>query len=345
MKSIAFRESGSSIVEISLLMLALIGFILLPIGDIIATLAGFGFSQASTEYMAQEAAKGFTLAALQTNLVNAAKRCQSVGLAQLLKVSPAGGYLNCGADFYVVETNIYTGTKTNFGPNALPTKVDQSTNNYELCLKSKFALGPVFNLPYLGGVAGFGKPAEVNFATFKPIEHLSNLISSQTPTTISSGPTGLTGNSADWLGKATLASWGYPVWGDYALMPGQKIYEDNTVNVYATNPNWTDTGVTVYQNKRMSLVIENWFTKDGNMQQWQINGSMAMFWGNGGPLESNGFSAGTLIAKIGEKGETFYFQPSYNIIAPATGKVYFKCNDVSYADNALNYQLRVISTN
>jgi len=338
------KQSGSSIVEMAMLMFAIVGFIMLPIGDICATLTGFGFSQAATEYIAQESSKGLNLAAVQKNLVNAAKLYQSIGIAQLLKVNPIGGYLNSGADFYVVETNIYTGNAKYFGPNSLPEQVDQTSNTYELCLKSKFNVGPVFNLPFFAAVPGIGKPAELSFAVFKPIEHLTSLIDSQTTPAIATGPTGLTGNSSDWLGKATMASWNYPYWGYQNLMPNQKVLQNSTVNVYAASSVWTDTKVSVNTNQRMSINIVNAWSSSGQPVQWQINGQMAMYWGNG-TTASNGYGNGELLVKIGENGEPFYIIPGYNIIPPASGEIYMMCNDTSYVANALYYQINVLCTN
>jgi hypothetical protein len=338
------RSHGSSIVEMSMLMFAVVGFIMLPIGDMFAMLAGFGFSQASTDYMALEASKGLTLTAVQQNLISAAQRYHAIGIAQLLNINPIGGYLNSGADFYVVETNIYTGNATYYGPNSLPAKVDQTSNNYELCLKSKFNIGPLFNLPYFAAVPGMGKPAQLSFAVFRPIEHLTSLIASQITTTIATGPTGLTGNSTDWLGKATVSNWSYPYWGYQTLMPNQQILQNNTLNIYAANSNWTDTHVSVNLNQRMSINILNAWSSTGEVP-WQINGQLSMFWGNGTVDPTNGLGNGELVVKIGANGVPFYISPGYNITPPASGEIYMMCNDMSYTANALQYQVNVMCTN
>ncbi|HEY9760647.1 MAG TPA: hypothetical protein V6C97_36145 [Oculatellaceae cyanobacterium] len=328
--------AGTTSLELVLFTFALITFIVLPIADMLADVAGCGLAQQTTEQITQITTSAASLEKVLDTLVSCSAQVLGSPAAGWLKLKPNGGYKNCGADLYLVETNIYTGAARYYPVDNIPGKLDRADNNYECCVQTKFQVGPFLELKYLP-IEGFSKPLNLHFSAYKPFEQLDSLVASVSDnTTEQSTAASLTGNKAEWLGTATLSRWNYPVNWSQTTLPGQQITQSNTVTIAANDENWTDTHVLARKGKRIILVPSQgqvWYVQAGVPSNQALAGGWCEFWGDKNMAYSNGYVTGALLAKIGENGKPFYVTPSTNFVPYCSGELYLRCNDTTYQNN------------
>jgi len=337
------RHKGSAVVEFSVFC-ALVGFVLLPIFNMLGLIAGFGFSQMAAQFISQETAKAASIDSALANMCRATQTYCQLAPCQLLKISPVGGYQASGSNLYIVETAIQTGKSTYYNVVDFSTiSVDTSQNIYEACVKSTFNVGPLVQLQYMSFIPGCGKPLPLNFSTFQSLQDPQALIASAKATNLNSsatGAAGLTGNPSDWLGQATLDKWYYPGNWNALLIPGQQISQSNVVSVLATNSNLTDSGL--YAKKGSRILVNPTYN-----QKWIDHyQDLVTYYGDRSMQPINGFYPGMLIIQFGRNGQPFFVGASTStLMVPNDGEVYFYCLDIDHQLDGLVQTVHVATTN
>jgi hypothetical protein len=324
--------------EANALIFALIVLVFMPIADVLSSFCGTIICQSATDYIASEAAKGASFSATLTKMTQASKAYTSMLPMQLLKAAPQGGLLASGANVYVQETNIYTGQVKLYNANSLPPRINAAENFYEFYIKTAFSIQPMFPISFLAQTPGFGKPLELSFSALEPVENVNQVL---TPPVAAAPPMkglhGLGGKSSEWLGDVALHNWNYPV--NRYLVAGEnlKSLQITYVTIKAINEDWTDTGVSVTAGDTID------FSSSPKLWQW-APGKEAYAQGvDLGSENPNGFREAALLMKIGKDGTPFYAPNSENCTVPFTGRIYLKCNDFYYPDNAFE-QIFAIGT-
>lgn len=104
----------------------------------------------------------------------------STGFANFLRLNPAGGYKNCGADLLIQATSFTGGGTQLYGPlpaNA-PSNVDATKNIYEYVVKTDFNVGPLISMarvPWIAAVPGLGRPFQISLTAARAAEFATGL--------------------------------------------------------------------------------------------------------------------------------------------------------------------------
>jgi hypothetical protein len=328
---------GSSLVEFGPLVFLLLFMTLMPLTDLVCCSVGCCLANCASQYIAVQACKEQTFNSCLSQMVDSSNTYLSGALPKLLKIGASGGYLGCGSDIYVSETNIYSGNMKLYPAETLPTKIDVSSNVYEYCIKSKFNISPLLPVLFFSAVPGIGTSMGVQTAVYVPITDINGLIKeiASLPSNTSTKP-----NSTQWLMNSTLAFWNYPTSGGYSLLPGQKIEQQSTVVVPALSAAWVDSGIQVHMGQRIATSVS---TKN----QWQNHtGGLTNIYGDWQMARTaNGFTVGSLIGRIGNDGTPFYVHNCTQFLSPASGELYFQMNDSMHTPDALDQVVTVSSTN
>jgi len=251
---------GSAYVEFASLTLLAILFILLPVGNLLAFLAGAGLCNTATDVMTHQAAVATSFNNALNSMVATSQQATSAQWANFLKIAPSAGYEGSGADLYVTETNSITGVSKTYGADVLPAAIDTSTNIYECAVKTNYAIGPVFalSIPMFAGIPGLGAPLQVAFSSIKPAEHIADWMPtvSSLGSPYSSSPIMIGGPSTSGPSLGPTVSWNYPfVISDGSLPGDTTITSVSGITVSPTS--MTDTGIAVTAGQRVSIIFPN----------------------------------------------------------------------------------------
>ncbi len=274
---------------------------------------------------------------------------------KFVKMHPVGGYSGSGADLFIDASSFVGSASKRFGPNtAVPPPIDLTSNVYECTVRLNCEVGPLLDLsfvPFLGGIAGLGKPVLLSMSASRAAEYPRGLefpsgsvvsataslpLFSKTPT--ASAPPGLDGSG-----------WNNPNIYEMIKSAGQQVVSEEVIVVHANNPNWTPTSITVTPGE--TIWIDS--RADG---VWNT--------GSSGPVDANGMSSyrdrlsqsnlmdpkcteASLLGEVGAPNGIPFLLGVYKFnYAPAgcTGAFSLICNDLPnyYVDNVGAQMVRVI---
>ncbi len=160
-------------------MFVFLFFALFPMLDLMALALGV----ATISIAARQAASGAASSPDYVTAITAVNReATSVinsGFGKFVNLVPVGGYNNCGADLWIVQTNFRNNQIQYCGPNVgAPGPIDQSSFLYEYTAVCQYKVGPLCNLgsvPFIGGVPGLGQPATIKYVGTVAVEYPDGL--------------------------------------------------------------------------------------------------------------------------------------------------------------------------
>ncbi len=303
------RFVGSAYVEFASLTLLAILFVLLPVGNLFAFLAGAGLCNTATDVMTHQAAVSTSFNNALNSMVATSQQATSAQWANFLKIAPSAGYEGSGADLYITETNSFTGVSTTYTADTLPGLIDTSTNIYECAVKSNYAIGPVFalSIPMFAGIPGLGAPLQVTFSSIKPAEHIVDWM--PPPLTFMAQMSGQMPSVGSAVPLGPTVSWNYPFIVSDEALPGDSTV--TSVNGLTISPSsFTDTGIAVTAGQRVSIIFPN--RPAGPSTELKVS--------------NNTFDEAALSAKIGSN-STFYAGSRFlDVTVAQTGELYLEDN-------------------
>jgi hypothetical protein len=321
------RVVGSAYVEFASLTLLAILFVLLPVGNLLAFVAGAGLCNTATDVMTHQAAVSTSFNNALNSMVATSQQATSAQWANFLKIAPSAGYEGSGADLFVTETNSFTGVSRTYGADTMPLAIDTSTNIYECAVKSNYAIGPVFSLsiPMFAGIPGLGAPLQVTFSSMKPAEHITDWLPAPA---IASGWGSSNMMPAIGPSLGPTVSWNYPFVISNDGLPGDStVTSVNGINISPSS--MTDTGIAVTAGQRVSIIFPKRVTGPSNALK----------------VANNTFDEEALSAQIGSNA-TFYVGSRYlDVTVAQTGELYLENNVQTGSAQTDASQVNIIVTN
>lgn len=170
-------------------------FVLFPLINLVGFAAGNATVQFATRHAATACATSVTYSGALSTMQQEINRVVNSGFGKFAKLKANGGYQNCGADLYLVVTNINTNAVTRHGPNTPPPNaVQNSSELYEYRVVTRFDIAPWLNMsgiPFIGNVPIVGKTVTMTATCDRNAEHPEGFAASppsNPPNLTASGP-------------------------------------------------------------------------------------------------------------------------------------------------------------
>ncbi|HEY9715716.1 MAG TPA: hypothetical protein V6C72_19735 [Chroococcales cyanobacterium] len=357
------RQNGHTIAELSLVLMIVFFFFVLPAIDLIGVATGVATGLFLTYQVAARAANQSDFSSTLQAMVQEATNDQNTGFAHFAKLVPTGGYQASGVDLYVVATNYRSGAVDTIGPNVEPSfsQVDTSDYLYEIEVKSNYDIGPLVSMssfPFLRKVPGIGIPFHISYSTTRNVEHAQSLKKPPKDQGAGVGVANFDRTVTDSVPGANngmeMSGWNYPQIYQQIAAAGQKIVAENVIIVNGTD-NWISTGINVSPGE--TLWIDS--RADGD---WSTSPTQTLFDATGviGTDQNRVLSTaqiGSLIGAVGTPPVTAVASggtTSPNLFAvgktltmypvAGTGVVSMMINDDYRSDNSGQQFVRVIAT-
>ena len=242
-----FPEGASELAQFPVVLYVLFLLVLFPLLNLVGLLVAATTQYLATNDLAAKAATQADYTSSLNSMLNEAAQFQSTGLSKFVQLEPAGGYVGCGDDLYVLATDIGSGVVISSSADQPITQtIDTSKSMYELQVQSTYSVSPLTNLaaiPFLGNVPGLGQPATLSFTANRPVEHPGGL-----QATATSGGGG--GGSGAWRGTVT---------------PFPRVTSNPATSAPPTPITWRDPGIYAQiQDAGQSIISQNVFIVDPN---------------------------------------------------------------------------------
>lgn len=282
------------------------------------------------------------------------------GFGRFARLVPIEGYRNCGVDLFVTATNCKDqSTQTSNANQLLSGLIDPSTYVYEYTARSVFDVGPIVSLkaiPMLDQVPGLGRPATVSFSANRVIEHLDAISPERgrkagRGSKLSLNPDSQSGNGNG--GVSNVGGWNYPNLYQMIADAGQTVVDEDVLQVFANNPNWTVTDLNVQPGDKIWIDYRAdglWTRTDGTITDY----SVPFFNADGdAKYRPHDFPAASMVGRMGN-GEAFFLgSRQWNFAPPQYGnlQLIFNCghlplgstaNAANYTDNRGSMTVRVV---
>jgi hypothetical protein len=269
--------------------------VLVPLLDLVNVMVAAGVEYLATNDFAAKAATQPDFNSALSSLFNEATQFQTNGLAKFVRLQPEGGYIGCGSDLYFISTSTANGTATTSSPNqAFTQQIDTTNNMYELSIKSSYSVPPLISLaalPVLSEVPGLSQPVTFTFTANRPLEQPGGFQPSTSGNNVGNGGSGGSGGSGSGNGSApspfarsvpsnpnSFPPQGMTGWNNSAIyqqiaQAGQTAVSSSTLIVYANNPNWTPTNISLasgqklYTDVRQSMGLCGWWALNSTAMQ------------------------------------------------------------------------------
>jgi hypothetical protein len=332
--------------------------ILMPMLDLVNVFVGGAVQYLATNDIAAKASSQPDYPTTLNTMVNEAYQFQSNGLAKFVNIAPDGGYTGCGADLYIVGTNIASGAVTASSANqTLNQAVDTTQNMYEASVKTTYDISPLVSfaaIPGLNTVPGLGMPVTLNCTANRPIEHPGGLVTT---------PSGNVGNTVTPFNRTVASASASPASGAgsawrtpniYQMIAnnGQTIVTQNVFVLQASAPSMVPSGVNIAAGQQ--VYIDTQAVGQWDIEAWDgvpytdANGVSA----SGGPLTYGGIYGSYGVPNSGLAGQIGTGTPFLvgdtllNYPCNSTGMLSMQCNDSgaanAYSDNTGAQVVRVI---
>jgi hypothetical protein len=230
----------------------------MPLLDVVNVVVGAGVQYLATNDIASKSSSQPDYATSLNTMVNEAYQLQSSGLAKFVNLTPDGGYTGCGADLYIIGTNLSSGAVTTSPANQTLTQAVNTTQNmYEASVKTTYQIPPLVSfaaIPGFSTVPGLGMPATFTFSANRPIEH---------PAGLETIPTGAVGNNVTPFNRILATTVAPPtgsgtIWRNPNIylkiqQAGQTVVTTNVFTVQANTIIPTDSGVNVAPGQKLYI--------------------------------------------------------------------------------------------
>ena len=226
------------------------------------------------------AASQATYTSALASVVSSETSFLQTGLAKFAKITPTGGYQNCGVDLYTQVTTYGTSTPVLVGPNSpVPPPIDATNQLYEYAANGQFEIAPLIGMsgiPLVNQIPGLGQPVQMHFSAVKMVEHPQGLsfnansnggtysgqlpLYSRTPI-VTSGSSNQTSNSPIWRTPDIfhqIANQGQTVVSTTVFV----VHQDTTL----VGLPWQSSGITV-------LPGQNVWMDSNAIGEWQMCGN------------------------------------------------------------------------
>lgn len=185
------KETGSgALAEFAPVLFVFFLFILFPLINLVGFGAGNATVQFATRHAATACATAVTYPGALSTMQTEINRVASSGFGKFAKLKANGGYNNCGADLYLVVTDVNTNVVKTYGPNTPPPNATQSSSElYEYRVQTRFDVSPWLNMsgiPFIGNVPVIGKTVTIVATCDRNAEHPEGFASAPAQT---GGPT------------------------------------------------------------------------------------------------------------------------------------------------------------
>lgn len=328
------RSKGNAS-EFAIAFYVFLFLIAIPLIDLIALAGSSGLLLLAAHETASEAASQHTFFDCLDAVDRKMNSFLSGNLARFGRLTPIGGYKNCGADMFIDASNFISGGGSHFGPNKpVPPPIDTSSNVYECTIVTRCKIAPAVDLSFIGlpaDIPGLTAPAIIALSASRAAEHPRGLEfpSSTIATTNGVASTFNTDPSTNPPGGVDQSGWNNPSIYEEILTTGQRPILTHVLKVYANNSNFTDTLIDYSPGDKL------WFDfrSDG---LWSINGQLISSVDADGdgrqPLPPNGIPLGRLTGKL-SAGPVFEIGKSkVNYQPPGSGRLKLIFNDSTASD-------------
>jgi hypothetical protein len=307
-------------------------FFIFPLIDLVAIGSAFAVISLIDYQSVVRASSQQTFNTALSSSVQEIQALNTSAFARFAHLKPVGGYQNSGMDLYIDATNYWNNQSQIYGPNQpLAASVDRTNEIFEYRGRVIYDVTPFINLssaPFIQNVPGLGKPFRLEFQTRRAVEHPEGMGASIAGGTYSGGGTSLdlgslSGvNTPGTLDDGSGSGWNYPNIYQMIAAAGETVIEQDVVKVYANDPNWTTTGLTVPPGAKV------WIDSRADGSWTYLTTANTFFDANGNPQLTNatGFPTGALLGQIG--GSMFMMgKDKWNYPPPSTGTLYLAMND------------------
>lgn len=353
---IRLQCGASNITEFSLVFVVLI-MIIFPLIDLCGLACGYATLWLATFKGVTRAAEAPDFQASLDGMEEDVMQVSTSGLGQFMRLKAVGGFRNCGSNLFTLSTNVYNSQLSRFGPNLPPAPPINSTSNvYEFQTQTIFDVGPLISMasmPVLSSIPGLGKPARLTCVSTAAVEHPVGLT---VPGSIAlSGGTSalkLLVNGLETPGtltECTDSGWNYPQIYQLIAAAGQTVIEEDVLQVYANNSDWTDTGIEVQPGQKVWIDLRS----DGTWTLFGGAGSKIPYVdadGYGGNTCGPwGLTTGILMGRMGSNTPFEVGRFELNLAPPGTGRLALQMNDYGnglpqHSDNSGMQTVRIIVT-
>lgn len=172
------RSHRGEMAEFPIALIVFFLFAVFPLINLVLYVAACATVAFITTQAADSVAAQSNYATSLTSMQTVVTNLTSSGWGQFARLTPNGGYQNCGADLWTVETNIATNNVNLYGPDTPdPNTPNPQTNLYEYRVVTKFTIAPFVNLsavPFINGVPLIGTPAQLSYTVERNVEYPFN---------------------------------------------------------------------------------------------------------------------------------------------------------------------------
>ncbi len=180
-------KHGSGIAEFIPALFVFLFIIALPLINLLTFTMGYANVSLLGTQCAVDAANASSYPDALSKVQSRANSIVTSPMGRFAKMAPIGGYLGCGVNVFIVETDINTNVVKEYGPNTKMTAAYDPTNKiYEYVIRTNFNIGPFMSLgaiPWIGGIPMIGVPTPVSTAAHRAVEHSEAISLLQIPYT------------------------------------------------------------------------------------------------------------------------------------------------------------------
>lgn len=173
------QTGAAQISEFSAALYVFLLVLLIPLINLISLSAATATGFLAAKYSASRAGDSLNYMEAISAAAAATKEITESGLGEFSALKPVGGYDSSGMNLYLTDTNVSNNVNITHGPNTpAVSALDQDKYLYSYDTVLTYDVGPFLNLsmvPFIGDVAGLGKPIRMKFQGNRTVEHLDGI--------------------------------------------------------------------------------------------------------------------------------------------------------------------------
>ncbi|MBK8223483.1 MAG: hypothetical protein IPK73_20920 [Candidatus Obscuribacter sp.] len=292
------RGTTGNTAEVPVVLLILFGIFAFPLIDIIA----LALAYSNVWFIAfQSAAAASTQTDFTSSLSATEKKTSEFngnGFTSMLKMTPLAGYRATGTDLFIDAVDFMDASKSQtIGPNiAVPPPIDLTNRFYQISAESSYEVKPFVDLhavPFLSSVPALGIPITLSAKVKRCAEFPQGLVrgpaepgsapassAQATPATSFASPIQIAGQTNEPWNRTNIY--------EEIEASGKKIVDHAVVQVNASNPDWTGTGLIVQPGQTI------WYDYRKDLE-WPVKGTR---------VGANGQVNTSISANIGRRSES-----------------------------------------
>ncbi|MBS2004905.1 MAG: hypothetical protein JST44_25565 [Cyanobacteria bacterium SZAS LIN-5] len=332
-------------------------FITFPLINLMGAVTGYACATLAAWQAARRASVSYDIPHALEAMSSEVTAITASGFGNFARLEPIKGFKDCGSDLYIEATDVYSGKTETYGPNVgIPPPVDTASHVYEAMTKVTMNVGPAINMaaiPGLSNIPGLGKPAQFQIAWRRAIEHPENMTAA-TRTALAGGTAPFTTgpllesgySRGGGIPQVDESDWNYPTIYDMIAAAGETVIDDNVIQVFANNSDWTPSGLDVQPGDKIWIDMR----ADGEWNTFpsqQTQGTDADGY-VGTQVPWNNLPGSSMIGTLDNGAHMFLLgKQQWNMVPPTSGKLSMMMNDdtksaACYADNTGVMNVRII---